>query len=80
MSSNQTRPARAAAIFIGGIVVLAVAAWLLAKVWHPAGVLLVAGAFIGCGLTRGRRQRVTHLPRPADAPLPALRDETPLAA
>lgn len=70
--SNQTRhrPASAAMIAACGLVLLAVAAWLVSMLWPPAGVLLVVGVFGVCGLTRGRRQRTTSLPRPVAAPLP----------
>lgn len=81
-SSNQPRysPPMAALIASGSLAALVVAAWLASMLWQPAGVLIVVSAFGVCGLTRGRRQRATRLPRPAAAPLPALRDETPLAA
>lgn len=79
--SNQTRhsPATAVLIASASLAALVVAAWLASKLWAPAGVLVVVGAFGVCGLTRGRRQRAMKLPRPAEAPLP-LREPTQLAA
>lgn len=80
-SSNQPRysPSTAVLIASGSLAALVTAAWLASKIWAPAGVLIIVGAFIGCGLTRGRRQRVMRLPRPAAAPLP-VREPAQLAA
>jgi hypothetical protein len=79
--SNQTRHSPVVAVLIASmsLAALVVAAWLASMLWPPAGVLVVVGAFGVCGLTRGRRQRTTSLPRPAAAPLP-LREPTQLAA
>lgn len=79
--SNQTRYSPATAVLIVSAVLAAagVVAGLLSMLWHPLGPLVIAGAFIGCGLTRHRRQRATSLPRPAAAPLPS-REPARLAA